>query len=400
MNFKKIRFVFCVIFFFCSSFVLAMEKEQKMTVTPSVQEKSILGMLNLLEKNIVESSKIGPEEKQKSLKNLQSKNDVLIKKELKQLMFTYNQNLDAELLSIGQLAFNLYKTYDQLPKQQFQQKAMEYFSKIFGCQKVFFLDKLGGEQLGNRVIVEYSNGQKIIYHAKTHRGGLKSQHSSSIYPVDLKELIAYKILEHSGTGTETHFFYDNIKNFYIATKDAGYSDIEKVQKEFLTYDKIREKTPIETLIKDPKITNGFIKTDILSRLLLLSDVLNNGGNTGLSSDGTFKVIDFNPPITKEYQNPKIFEDWLSGNNQYNYSDKTVISILKKGPLAKIKESSQAIIELQNFEKFVTKAYDDIIIITKSLDVPSEQIADLENYVKCIIYNYTTLMSNIKKMSVI
>lgn len=70
------------------------------------------------------------------------------------------------------------------------------------------------------------------FYVKTHSGGLlRSSNKSTSKPVDPIELITYKILEHSGYGTESHFFYDDIKNFYIATKDvAVYADQKKVKK--------------------------------------------------------------------------------------------------------------------------------------------------------------------------
>lgn len=328
-----------------------------------------------------------------SLIKLKSNNSVIIKKELKELM-KYVSEGDKKLSELGIIATKLFLEYDQMPKKQLQKKANEYFQGLGGIS-ISFKDKLSGDQLGNRIYVKYKDGQEITYHAKTHRGGLKSQHSSSTSPVDLKELIAYKILEYFEVGAETHFFYDDIKNFYIATKDVGYNSIKRTQEEFLTYEKIRDKASTEELLKDQKIVNGFIKTDILSRLLLLSDVLNNGGNTGISPDGSFKVIDFNPPVTKEYKNPKIFEDWLSGNNQYNYSDQTIISILKKQDHnTKIKEALQIIKELQNFELFVNTAYKDIFKIATNFDAQEIQLQDLKFYVDSIIYNHKILSSKI------
>ena len=61
----------------------------------------------------------------------------------------------------------------------------------------------------------------------------------------------------------------------------------------MTYEKIKENTLHEELIKDKNIINGFIKADFISRLLLFTDVINNSGNTGFSSNGQFKII--NPP---------------------------------------------------------------------------------------------------------
>jgi hypothetical protein len=58
--------------------------------------------------------------------------------------------------------------------------------------------------------------------------------------------------------------------------------------------------------------NGVIKADLLSRILILSDILKNKGNIGINNKGEFKIIDFNPPInTYEYHH--IYKDWLKGN---------------------------------------------------------------------------------------
>jgi hypothetical protein len=257
---------------------------------------------------------------------------------------------------------------------------------------------MGGDQLGNRIIVNTKDGQEITYHAKTHRGGLKSQHSSSSQPVDLKELLIYKILEFSGIGSETHFFYDDIKNFYIATKDVGYDDKKMKQGEFITYEKIRENNSSEELLKNSLIVNGFIKADIISRLLSLSDVINNGGNTGISSSEQFKIIDFNPPVTKEYKNPKVFEDWLSGNNQYNYSDPTVISILKnKSKEEKIESSLDSVKQLDGFDNYIKKSYEVVAnYMDKVPGIETFQVEDLKFYTESILENYKLLIAKIDK----
>ena len=98
-------------------------------------------------------------------------------------------------------------------------------------------------------------------------------------------MLIYKILEFSGLGAEAHFFYDDIRNFYIATKDLDYDDENKKQGEFITYKKLRDKYSPEELLKNSIVVNGFILTDIMSRILLISDVLDNGNNTGITSKG-------------------------------------------------------------------------------------------------------------------
>jgi hypothetical protein len=202
------------------------------------------------------------------------------------------------------------------------------------------------------------------------------------------------VLDFSGIGAEAHFFYDDIKNFYIATKDAGYDEFNKTQGIFITYEKIKEDTPPEKLLENSDIINGFIKADVVSRLLLMSDVINNSANTGLSPNGQFKIIDFNPPLTKEYQNPGIFKDWLSGNNQYNYSDPIVISILKDlDKEEKINKSIPALKELANFKKFVSDAYDYVIKNINELEgIGESQRQDLERYAQSVTENYDSLNS--------
>jgi hypothetical protein len=129
----------------------------------------------------------------------------------------------------------------------------------------------------------------------------------------LKELLVYRILELLGVGPETHFFYFDVKDFYIATKDVGYDVANKKQEEFVTYRQLRKRHSPSELLANPLIVEGFILTDLISQLLCITDVLNNGANVGISCDGHLKIIDFNPPVTLYYQNLKIFEDWLSGN---------------------------------------------------------------------------------------
>ena len=175
-----------------------------------------------------------------------------------------------------------------------------------------------------------------------------------------------------------------------------YDDKNMKQGEFLTYEKIRENNSSEELLKNSLIVNGFIKADIISRLLSLSDVINNGGNTGISSSEQFKIIDFNPPVTKEYKNPKVFEDWLSGNNQYNYSDPTVISILKnKSKEEKIESSLYSVKQLDGFDNYIKKSYEVVAnYMDKVPGIETFQVEDLNFYTESILENYKLLIEKI------
>ena len=48
-----------------------------------------------------------------------------------------------------------------------------------------------------------------------------TQFTSTAKNVDLTEIFLYKLLEQIGIGPEVHFFYENHKEFFICTRDAG-----------------------------------------------------------------------------------------------------------------------------------------------------------------------------------
>lgn len=332
------------------------------------------------------------------LQNLKSLNQTLVKRELKNIGSKYFNHKDKELSEIGSWATDLFYKFDQLPRDHFQKSALVYFSTLFPNSKIIFTDKKGGDQLGNRLTIHFPDNHSLLYHAKTHRGGLKSDHSSSVQPVDLKELLAYKILEYSGLGVETHFFYDTLSDFYIATLDAGYDAKTSKQKEFLTYESLRN-TKIDCS-KETCITDGFVKTDLLSRLLLISDVLNNYGNIGVINEGEtlsdFRIIDFNPPITHEYENPKSYEDWLSGNNQYNYSDPLVYDLLKNR--AKDLKRTDALTLHKNWLKYfpvwVDDGYFSLQDTLVKLNVPQSMLIDLKTYLSAVKKNHLYLVDKL------
>ena len=63
-----------------------------------------------------------------------------------------------------------------------------------------------------------------------------------IKPVNPIELFSYKLLEMCGYGPECHFFYDDERNFYIATKDVlNYSKNPNEIKKAIVYSDLLEK---------------------------------------------------------------------------------------------------------------------------------------------------------------
>ena len=154
-------------------------------------------------------------------------------------------------------------------------------------------DKEGGVQVGIQVFIklldEEQNEREIVYYTKTHHGGARNEDDSESQRVDLKELLIYNILRLSRFGPEFHFFYDDIKDFYIATKDEGYDDRTMTQKQFVTYEALKSRIDLSQLAVNEIVVESAIIADIFSRVLLLSDVTNNSANMGWVIKGDDKL---------------------------------------------------------------------------------------------------------------
>jgi hypothetical protein len=248
------------------------------------------------------------------------------------------QNIDRYFLSKGReidrdtsdLPRKLIYDLDQLPDIMIESKIREYFQANIG--KVLNIDdNPNGVQLKRIVTIQPPFSElPSKWYVKTHAGGLlKNTKNSTSKPIDPIELLTYKILEHSGYGTEAHFFYDDARNFYIGTKDvASYSDTQSVGSypTFLKKDKsqftqkIIDQYPAE---KENPIIQGLMTSDILSRMLCLSDILTQDGNiVFVNNQGNWqlKIIDFRNSVSG-YDYPdgsRLFGGLVQGNGQFNY----------------------------------------------------------------------------------
>jgi len=238
---------------------------------------------------------------------------------------------------------------DRLPNVMIESKIREYFEGM-NIGKVLSIDEnQNGVQLKRIVTVQPLFSElPLKWYVKTHAGGLLQEtKKSTSKPVDPIELLTYKILEHSGYGTESHFFYDDVRNFYIGTKDVGsYSDTQSVRDypKFLTEDKsaftkeTMERYPSE---EENQVIQGLMTSDIISRVLCLTDILTQDGNIVFvqnKDNWHLKIIDFRNSVSG-YGYPDgslLFSGLVDGNGQFNYIgvDKAVSHYLgtKKLPL--------------------------------------------------------------------
>jgi hypothetical protein len=104
--------------------------------------------------------------------------------------------------------------------------ALQYFAHFFlgDTPTVKFFPKLAGVQMGNQAHVTFPDGKSLKYHKKTHSGGRFASRSSAAKPIDPRELLVYKFLEHLGMGCESHFFHRSLEDVFIATLDAGHAE--------------------------------------------------------------------------------------------------------------------------------------------------------------------------------
>ena len=144
-------------------------------------------------------------------------------------------------------------------------------------------------------------------------------------------------------------------------------------------------------------------TDFYSRLLNLSDVLANHGNVGFIKMGynfvDFKIIDLRVPDTRErYKFKNIIGGWIDGNNEYNYSDKYVVELLKN---KNVKEKQLKILPYikKDIPELIKKACDQILGIGQQVFIKDDKFEgyakDLINYTKTVQEHYEELYKGIQ-----
>jgi len=238
-----------------------------------------------------------------------------------------------------------------------EEAAVIYFANLFEQQNKKIIDspafrsKGSGVQLGEIMVINYVDsvgGQhRIEYFIKTHQHGSTSA-TSSVKPVDPKEILVYKILEYIGFGPKTHYFYHPIAStpggFFIATQDAGFTKIPGKEKNFDVFDQIignYEATHTSTAHDNAR--KNIIAVDMLSRILRLSDTTTNPGNHGRvtvnKERSKWKLLDFRilsePHIT--YLRKEIFDDFCIGNGAFSYDAKNFLKGIFRDPTTERKK---------------------------------------------------------------
>jgi hypothetical protein len=326
---------------------------------------------------------------------------------------------------------------DAVHSQRLDEIALSYFGRIFPGATLTSEMKLGGVQLGKRIIVSQPEQPDLTFHVKTHSAGRLSSKSTAAKLVNPQELMAYKVLQHLGSGCDSHFFQRSPEDVYIATLDAGTGGF------FTLFDvvsghlgrggddtigrhlagnligicqdpRLLDLGAIEATIADDPVAQSFISQmvnlDIVTRICRLHDLLNNPGNFGFfessSQSPSIRVIDFrvidDPVLRQEIYDP--FGGFLAGNGLYNYagSHRTMRYVLHDRPLKARVETAKNIMSsgLADRIKVATQGAHREVIEYLSQDVFSpcmaELMPELEEYVKALMYNADFFFSKLQE----
>ncbi|MDR1254711.1 MAG: hypothetical protein LBJ78_01625 [Puniceicoccales bacterium] len=206
-------------------------------------------------------------------------------------------DLDLEAI-LEALIANVHDVVAQLADRSLadlQMAAHNHFSNLYPGANIKFSLKKAGGQLGTTANV---NG--ILYYIKTHRYGSSSSSGKKdpAKPVGPRELFVYRFLEYSGFGPEVHFFWLNERDFYIATKDVGYSASRTIH--ICPYETVKAELLTTASLHDPSkqvVIQGLFFLDAICQIFRLTDLLTNPGNFFFIADESdqifdFKVVDF------------------------------------------------------------------------------------------------------------
>ncbi|MDR0755883.1 MAG: hypothetical protein LBE99_03150 [Puniceicoccales bacterium] len=300
--------------------------------------------------------------------------------------------------------------FKNLPSETLQMRAREYFSGIFPESKIEFLDKPreAGAQFGKTAqILPEGEENPIVYYIKTHQHGSTSQGSgsrgSASNPVSPIELFVYKFLQHSGLGPEVHFFWDDETNFYIATKDVSYTETGKAK--IYSYDTVKSTpellgincsnfAPLIDNHINPKVMEGFVLIDIISRIFDLTDILTNYGNFFFIADvsgsiSDLKIIDFivlDTMILKD-----LFKEFSDGTEVDSRRPNTPIKkyiLAKRASDTRIEEAKRVFIPMvDNIFQAIQRAFDDVICLNERIRVDMGPLGQYKEFVETNLHAF-------------
>lgn len=267
---------------------------------------------------------------------------------------------------------NTIRFYDDLLDKKIEKDIISYFRKIYNNHKFDFFKKTKGIQIGKIVkITDLSNDETKIYYVKTHQNG--SNHKNYEENIlDIKEIYIYKLLYNLDIGSEVHWFKSKEfkKTIYIATRglDNNCLDIE----------------------------NEIIKIDIITRILILNDVMCNKTNVLQDNNKKAYIIDFRIQKIINVKNPYLYDEIYHSflnheNDDYHEEFNKIMS--HDNNQNKIKILKIVINKIKDFNDIIENTYKEI---QNDIIIKEYNNTDLLMYIENIKSNYENLNIKIKK----
>lgn len=348
-----------------------------------------------------------------------------------------NRNFDDAFVDLSGKFFAIRGQIEGVHGLRLDTVAMAYFSRLFPPNTLSYQPKRDGVQLGERIIINQGQPNKLTYHVKTHSAGRLSSHSTAAKLVNPQELMAYRILQYLGVGCETHFFERSPEDVYIATLDAGtggsFTLFEVMSGhlgrggndeacQHLTGGLINmSQNPselnieaIEASVITDAVAQNFMteiaRLDIITRVLRLHDLLNNPDNFGFfesptQQNPTVRVIDFRIMETRIFEiDNGDFGGFLVGNGLYQYagSHKTMRYVLHDRPRPTRVKTAKNIMESSlatSMKAAIGRAHHDILnYIEQAVFEPrhTELMPKLEKYRNALIHNAEFFMNKLQE----
>eukprot|EP00761_Pharyngomonas_kirbyi_P014464 gb/GECH01014494.1/.p1 GENE.gb/GECH01014494.1/~~gb/GECH01014494.1/.p1 ORF type:complete len:409 (+),score=53.12 gb/GECH01014494.1/:1-1227(+) len=275
-----------------------------------------------------------PKEKEKiqnSLNNIQnSKRFPHVKFSLKKLITILMEQREAMKSTFSTYCFAAFQAMDNIVDNILKLTVKKHFElkKVVRAEEISFSTKSSGDQIGFIVKVEDVSGRASKFYCKTHHRGARRLNSiQGSEPVDVAELLVYLVLNQLDSGPWVEFCCKDEHDFFILSRDASEELDNSHEGNFREYSFFKHKMNNQKLLdcnidsldqQDYAYIKFLCQADLISRILNLSDVINNPGNWGIvfSKDAPMKlqILDF--LLSKDRESP--WQDFKEGNGIYNY----------------------------------------------------------------------------------
>lgn len=315
------------------------------------------------------------------------------------LLTAANNLLFFEVTQLSQLVPQYMRALTEAVEDGARAHFTSHFRKLSReIEDMAFTPKTDGGQLGTQLRIQYRDQENttksITYYIKTHQNGSKIQ-TTGTKPVDLKELLVYKILESTGHGAKVLFFLNNcfINGMFIASQDLNFTKSPNKIKYFKTLGFLKENNELKL---DDETCKGVGYADILSRIFRLHDIVTNASNFGRltvnNEHNKWKILDFRVYTNPIYDNNTIFEDYKAACGAYAYTGFLAKVARDRNESERIDVAFHVLTELEMGKKRLSQAENKMPLLPAIEQSYAEIVALAEQNSSGLGFNSVTLIN--------